>query len=1033
MTLHIHLTRSSGIRTIRAGCMLIWLMCGAGFVRQAAIASNAPSPDAQTLALEQAPEKSRVQSGLQALYRFQDVTDGIIRDESGSGEPLNLRIDKPQATAVRSGRFHIQSAVVIASDGPATKVINAVKASKEFTLEAWLKPLDSRQAGPARIISLSSDPSNRNLTLGQDKNRFDVRLRSSTTDNNGMPSTPWPDDSVKSADSHVMLTRAFDGALNLYSDGRLMKTASVPGTFDNWADDYRLVIANELSGDRPWHGEIALVAVYSRALSAEEVAVNFEAGPPAGVNYASMLPAATADPVDFVSDVQPIFRKHCYECHSGDQEDGGLNLGIRQRALQGGHNGPAFVVGDSSQSRMVHLAAGIDQSLVMPPESEGLSDAEIGIIRAWIDQGANWPVGVDIADPREEKARTHWAFQPLHNVELPTVVATTWIRTEIDRFILSRLEAESMQPAPPAEPEKLIRRISFDLIGMPPTPEETDEFIQACQTDRESAVKELVDRMLASPHYGERWGRHWLDVARYADSDGQESDRDRPTAWHYRDFVLKSFNVDRPYDEFIRWQLAGDEYQPENPEAVAATGFLAAGPFAALPDRLMEDERLRNRYNELDDMMSTVGTGMLGLTLGCVRCHDHKYDAIPARDYYRMLSAFHSGERAEVPLGNTGEKVLGYRDIGPEPGPTWLYQRGNYYDRDQPVSLGFVSILTNGRTPEEFWQVARAESPASNSSGQRRALAEWMTDVDHGAGALLARVFVNRIWQHHFGYGIVRTVGDFGVRSDSPTHPKLLEWLANDFVRNGWQVKRIHRMILLSSTWQQSVVKQQQGDAEASGKSDADPDNRLLSEMRLTRLEGEVLRDSMLVISGSLDRSLYGPAVKPPIAQEAILARNLKDGYPDNISDAPQLRRRSVYLFHKRVVPYPLLQAFDKPDAQQSCSKRDRTTVAPQALALLNDPFVRTVSLEFADRLIREQAATSQNSDVHDMVVRGYRLAVGRIPTASELTASVQFIESQQTRRIEASSVESSEAALRAAVGDFCQVLFSLNEFLYVD
>jgi hypothetical protein len=770
--------------------------------------------------------------------------------------------------------------------------------------------------------------------------------------------------------------------------------------------------------DRPWYGELGLVAVYARALSADEAKQNFDSGVPAP-NLAAKLPPTFAGEVDFARDVQPIFQKHCFDCHSADHEDGGVNLGIKRRALGGGHDGPILFPGDSANSRLIHLVAAIEKDQVMPPDSEGLSHLEVGMLRAWIDQGANWPEGLDIADPREVKAKSHWAFQPLRDVPGPSVNDAPWLKTTIDRFVLATLEKEGLKPRRPADPRTLIRRLTLALVGLPPTPEDVDAFCIASEANADEAMEKLVERLLESPHYGERWGRHWLDVARYADSDGQESDRDRPTAYLFRDFVIKAFNDDMPYDQFIRWQLAGDEYEPTNPNAVAATGFLAAGPFAALPDKLMEDERLRNRYNELDDIMSTIGTGMLGLTLGCVRCHDHKYDAIPARDYYSMLSAFHGGERGEIQIDGQGEKLLVYKETGSTPAPTWLFQRGNYYDRDQPVSLGFISILTTGKSVDKYWETAREASPNKASSQQRRAMADWITDAEHGAGALLARVIVNRVWQHHVGQGLVRTTGDFGVRAEAPTHPELLEWLASDFVQHGWRIKRLQRQIALSATYRQ---------ASREATDAADPDNRLLAKMPLQRLEGEVLRDAMLAVSGTLNRDLYGPAVKPPIADEAMLARNLQDKYPDKIEDSPQLRRRSIYLFHKRVVPYPLLQAFDKPDAQQSCSRRDRTTVAPQALALLNDPFVRTVSLEFARRLVAD-AGPDHGSQVR----RAFQLAIARAPADAELAAAEKFIDLQIRKRRERDTKLSEEAVQEQALADFCQVVFSLNEFLYVD
>jgi hypothetical protein len=432
----------------------------------------------------------------------------------------------------------------------------------------------------------------------------------------------------------------------------------------------------------------------------------------------------------------------------------------------------------------------------------------------------------------------------------------------------------------------------------------------------------------------------------------------------------------------------------------------------------MEDERMRERYNELDDMLATIGTGFLGLTLGCARCHDHKYDAIPSRDYYRLMSALHSGQRGEVPLGN--EKIFAYRDAGPDPRPTWLFHRGNYHDRDQPVQLGFVVVLTNGKTPEAYWKAAREQGPAKQSTNQRRAVAEWITDANQGAGALVARVIVNRLWQHHFGQGLVRTVGDFGVRAEPPTHPELLEWLAQNLVQNGWRIKRLQRLILTSAVYQQSGA--------GAAAPAADPDNRLLWKWPLQRLEGEILRDSMLAVSGTLNVATYGPAVKPPIAAEAMLARNVQDAYPQDIQDGPAVRRRSVYLFHKRVVPLPLLAAFDKPDAQQSCGRRDNTTVAPQALALLNDQLVRRVTIDFADRLLKDAG-----NDTPQSIERAWQLALARAPNEKERNAATAFVDFQMQERKKRAADASAEEIRRQSLADLCQAIFSLNEFFYID
>jgi hypothetical protein len=756
-----------------------------------------------------------------------------------------------------------------------------------------------------------------------------------------------------------------------------------------------------------------------------------------------------------------------------------------------------------------------------------------------------------------DEDRKHWSYLPLRQPPVPSVKNAASVRTPVDRFILARLEANKLGFSPQAEARILVRRMYFDLIGLPPTPEQVESFLRAYATNAQSAVESLVDHLLASPHYGERWARHWLDVVRYADSDGQESDADRPTAYHYRDFVIRSLNEDLPFDTFARWQLAGDELEPDNPQALAATGFIAAGTHAELSDNLMEEERIRTRFNELDDMIATTGSAMLGLTLGCARCHDHKYDPVPRRDYYRMLSAFNGGDRAEVPLApleearrhretetkwkqefdaakkeyeewiqqerkphemaardakidalkitedekaqlksdpnsskarelakkfskelkaedkdfrqflseaergewDAREKTLkalearkpkplptafGFADFGPKPRETFLLARGDFRAKSEPVELGFLSVLTQGQSASDYWAVARAESRRSDSTQQRRALAQWMMDVDHGAGALAARVIVNRVWQHHFGQGLVRTVNDFGARCDPPTHPELLEWLTHEFVNGGWKLKPLHRLIMTSAVYlQRSDGVMGSWSVGKTGRSSnattptlhysntpvaMDPDNRLLWRRRPQRIESEILRDSMLAVSGALDPQMFGPAIKAPIAPEAIQARNMKDPYPKDVKDSPATRRRSVYMFHKRVVQHPLMQAFDGPDAQASCGRRENTTVAPQALALLNDRFVRARALDFAERVGKEAGAEPESQ-----VRVAWRLALGRDPSKSELQSGIAFINAQVRQRSAREPDNTKSDSPELALADFCQAIFALNEFIYVD
>ncbi len=838
--------------------------------------------------------------------------------------------------------------------------------------------------------------------------------------------------------------------------------------------------------------------------------------------------------------VRAILSAHCLKCHGPIKQKGGLRLDSREGALAKGDSGsPAVIPGKSAMSELIRRITSQDSVERMPPDDgKALTAQEIASLRKWIDAGATWPrEGVAPASTAKtelvvtDEDRRHWAFRPLTKVDLPKATAGP-VRSPIDRFILAGLSTKKLAPTPPADPRVLIRRLTYDLTGLPPTPEEVEAYVQA--KDPETAYIALVDRLLASPHYGERWGRHWLDVARYADSSGYESDTDRPNAYHYRDFVIKALNQDMPFDEFVRKQLAGDEIAPQDPLAIAATGFLAAGPGEILPDRLLEDERMRLRYNELDDMVSTTGAALLGLTVGCARCHDHKFDPIPTRDYYRLLAGLHSGNRAEVPLGSRAEQdrssqvradwnrkrnaaeaefkkwvagqrrlveprlqvvkidrlaipdtdkkiikeqpnsaeakrlakkheralavsdddvlkaadaqarprgdelatrlasiqkqepkplptALAYKDYGPKPVESWLFRRGDFHDRTTPVELGFLTVVSRNKPAADYWKEAQAGSERNDTTFQRRAIANWISDVEHGAGPLLARVIINRLWQHHFGEGLVRTPNDFGVRGERPTHPELLEWLANDLVSQGWKLKRIHRMILLSSTYRQASTFD-------TIKAKLDPDNRLLWRKRPQRLEAEVLRDALLAVGGILNKEMYGPGFKAPIPSDAMVARNVKSPYPLNISDGPTVQRRSVYMFNKRVIPHPLLQAFDAPDAQQCAGKRANTTVVPQALALLNDPFVRSRAEDFAARLTKELGDDHKAS-----IGRAYQLAFSRTPTAAELVTGMEFLAAQVRDRSARQSKTPPAELRQQALIDYCQVLFGLNEFLYVD
>lgn len=737
--------------------------------------------------------------------------------------------------------------------------------------------------------------------------------------------------------------------------------------------------------------------------------------------------------IDFERDIQPIFREHCYECHAGTTEEGNLNLGIKERAFDGGDSGTLIEAGKGEDSLLFQMISGDEGERLMPPDgSKQLSVEQIELVRRWIDQGAVWPASANVVNPKLDRAKTHWAFQRLAEQAIPPSRHShdNWSKSPIDRFIYQKLHEADLRPAQPADAKTLVRRLYFDLIGLPPNPEQVSEFVRDHNLDPDKAIEKLVNQLLDSPHYGERWGRHWLDVARYADSDGQEADTDRPFAFRYRDFVIKALNDDMPYDQFVRWQIAGDEYAPDSDAAVSATGFLTAGTCYKLPDSFLESERLLNRYNELDDVISTLGSGLLGITVACARCHDHKFDAFSAKDYYQLLGVFHSGDRVTAKLPS-GEDGFFFKDFDSERRTTWLFRRSDFYDREIELDLGFPEMLSAGADASQYWEQAKAaysEMGEPKSTLQRRALANWITDTVQGGGALLARVIVNRVWHHHFGKGIVQTTGDFGVRGVPPTHPELLEYLTDDFVDSGWELKSLHRKILTSAVWQQSSTQE----AVDPRGLNVDPGNQLLWKMTPVRLEAEVIRDAMLSVSDTLNLQAGGPGFKPYISPEANLARNIQgERYPENAPDDASTRRRSVYMFHKRLIPYPMFQAFDRPDLMVSCARRTNTTVAPQAMVILNDGFVRAVAREFAELLVDRTSAESSSTDVNlDLVIElAFQLSFSRLPTESEISASTEFLETQ----IQVRSERSEENPQLEALTDFCQSLFGLNEFIYVN
>jgi mono/diheme cytochrome c family protein len=810
---------------------------------------------------------------------------------------------------------------------------------------------------------------------------------------------------------------------------------------------------------------------------------------------------ASAQPADLEKKARAILDAHCFKCHShqAGKAKGGLMLDARALMLLGGDKGPALVPGDAQKSLLIQSITHENEKLKMPRSAPKLSADNIALLTAWVKAGAPWtdaPIKLTIRKPGNitDEDRRYWAFQPIKAAELPAGDESN----PIDRFILARLQKEGIKPALTADARTLVRRLYFDVIGLPPTPEEAREFIAAqrnANVKPQIAWEHAVDRLLASPHYGERWARHWLDVVRYCESDGYRLDSFRPNAFRYRDYVIKSFNDDKPYDHFVREQIAGDELDPDNADALVAVGFLTHGIYE------FNQRHVRNQWNEMvSEVVDVTGEAILGLSVGCARCHDHKFDPILQKDYY-ALRAFFEGimPSEELPLATKVQQAefgrkqeawlkktatiraaidaienpvraknaavniakfpqdiqdmihkpaikrtpleqqlatLAYRQILFEYDKIDVQLKGEDKDRllalrkelakfdaDKPAPLPMCQTLREvGAQPTET-TIPRKGSAAIDpayltvlgqaaptiaapkhkaSSGRRAALANWLTRPDH---PLTSRVIVNRIWQQHFGRGLVATASDFGTLGEKPSHPELLDWLADRFVKEGWSMKKLHRLILTSKTYQQSSLEA--ADLVAVQK---DPDNRLLWKMTTRRLDAEQIRDAMLAVTGKLDRKFGGPSVefKEP--------------------------RRSVYLKSLRNTKEPMLDVFDIPDGFTSTGRRGVTTTATQALFMINSPLMLQHGGAFADLL----SADNKMSD-EQKIDRGFSLAFARSPSSKESGLLKAFLVEQQKRiappkgKLPTDDAGKIAYAQRAAWIDLCQVLLNANEFLYVD
>jgi Protein of unknown function (DUF1549)/Protein of unknown function (DUF1553)/Planctomycete cytochrome C len=825
----------------------------------------------------------------------------------------------------------------------------------------------------------------------------------------------------------------------------------------------------------------------------------------------------------FENKVRPLLVRRCFKCHSGKKPKGNLRLDSRAAMLHGGDSGPAIKPGSPEKSLLVSAVNYRD--LEMPPGGK-LSAREIAVLTRWVKLGAPWPndrptrVARNVEFKITKQDRNYWAFRPVARPPLPVVRNAAWVRNPIDAFILAKLEKQGLQPNPPANRRELIRRLYFDLIGLPPTPEEVVAFL----ADRSpNAYEKIVDRLLARKEYGERWGRHWLDVVRFGQTNGYERDDEKPNAWRYRDYVIRAFNDDKPYDRFIREQLAGDELDDVSAETIIATGYYRLGVWDDEPD-----DKRRALYDELDEVVRTTGAAFLGLTVGCARCHNHMFDPIPQRDYYRFAAVFRNvlpygrdkkethweinrdavlTPLRETELGRQWERrirallkrrvqvkarlavlgkddperkkldaelaVLNNQSLSPpmalsvrEPGtyvePTFVLIRGEPTRRGEEVQPGVPAVLGGNDLlprppkpkPSSVLQRLR-EKGLKPTSGRRRALADWIASRRN---PLTARVMVNRIWQHHFGRGIVRTANNFGKAGVPPTHPVLLDWLAAEFMgqrrtgsvsdrssgthnRRAWSIKAMHRLIVTSNAYRISSR------ADRETASYADPGNDLFWRQNMRRLDAESLRDAILFTSGRLNPAMRGRGLFPALSKE-VLATQSRPGSGWGHSDDRERCRRSVYIYIKRTLMVPLLEVFDYTNTAEPLGVRPVTTVAPQALMLLNGRFLREQSQALAERLMRDRQTDKER------ITRLFQLCLQRPPTEAERRIATKLLHDAvaELARVQTRDQNASNQSIRHSPSEFvriplrgkeqcdvealrslCLVVLNLNEFIYVD
>jgi Protein of unknown function (DUF1553)/Protein of unknown function (DUF1549)/Planctomycete cytochrome C len=762
----------------------------------------------------------------------------------------------------------------------------------------------------------------------------------------------------------------------------------------------------------------------------------------------------------FEARIRPVLATTCLKCHGGEKTSNALRVDHREALLKGGDSGPAVVPGDPEKSLLIRAIRYTSEDLRMPPDKK-LPDAVTADFERWVRTGAVWPKSArplgELSPPEE-----HWAFKPVQKVD-PPADPTGWAANPVDCFIRVGVVSHGLTPSRAADKQVLLRRAYFDLIGLPPAPAELAAFLA---NSSPHAFADVVERLLSSPQYGERWGRYWMDVVRYADTGGDNADYPIPEARLYRDYIIDSFNADKPYDEFIREQIAGDLLADRGPadkyrERVVATGFLALS-------RRFGTGPYDHWHLTLEDTIDTVGRAYLGITLGCARCHDHKFDPVPTRDYYALYGVFAStnfpyggseefetmkfGRRAFAALLPKSDAAPAVQDYAAELNGLKSELSGiekttkdkqeslpdRYFDlrrrlrvlerRGAPESLPVAYAVSEGTIADANLQLAgepsrpgakvsrgaprflsglRAAAPSTHESG-RLQLADWLASPRN---ALTARVMVNRVWQHHFGRGIVATASNFGRRGSPPTHPELLDWLASSFVEHNWSIKWLHRVIMSSNTYQLDSLGDDAGDA-------IDPGNQWYARLERQRLDAEAIRDAMLAVCGTLDLSRPGAHPFP-----AITKWNWTQHYP--FKTVYPSSHRSVYLMTQRQFRHPFLGLFDGPDTNTTTDVRAVSTVPLQALFLMNSDFMRETASAFAQRVCREA------SDPAERIRRAYALAYSRPADAQEIGRAREYI--KRFAQAAAATGLSAKQAEAKAWTSYARTLLASNEFFYID